>query len=273
VAGRRPRSAPRAQRHSQQHFLRSTRLVAAIVSESGVGRTDLVLDLGAGQGALTAELARRAGRVRAVEIDPALVAPLRRRFGGEPNVEIVGGDALRVPLPGEPFRVVANIPFNRTTAILRRLLDDPRVPLVSADLIVELEVACKRARCAPSTALGVYWGAWFEFALLRRLDRSAFAPRPGTDAGLLRVVPRAQPLVAPGDAAAYRSLVTTAFERRAPVRRTLRGTVSPLELKRLALELGFAPDAPPWELDQHQWAGLHRYVRRRPVNCRRHEPL
>jgi 23S rRNA (adenine-N6)-dimethyltransferase len=228
-----------------------------------VGWTDLVLDLGAGEGVLTAELASCARRVLAVEIDPVLVAGLRRRFAGAPNVEVVGGDALRVPLPAEPFRVVANIPFNRTTAILRRLLDDPHVPLVRADLVVELDVAWKRARCSPSTALGAYWGAWWEFAILRRLDASTFAPPPATDAGVLRIARRREPLVPPADAADYRALVTTAFERRAPVRRTLRGTVSPLELKRLGRELGFAADAPPWELDQHQWAGLYRFVRGR----------
>ena len=229
--------------------------------ESGVGRTDLVLDLGAGRGVLTAELARRARHVHAVEIDPALVAALVKRFSGTPNVDVVGGDALRLPLPRKPFRVVANIPFNRTTAILRRLLDDPRVPLVRADLVVELDVAWKRARCAPSTALGAYWGAWYEFVLVRRLDATAFSPPPGTDAGLLRIARRPEPLVPPADAAAYRALVSRAFERGAPLRRTLRGSVSPLELKRLGRELGFAPDAPPWELDQHQWAGVHRFVR------------
>jgi 23S rRNA (adenine-N6)-dimethyltransferase len=170
-----------------------------------------VLDLGAGEGILTAELARRSQRVRAIEIDPALVARLRQRFAASANVEVVGGDALHVALPAEPFRVVANIPFNLTTAILRRLLDDPRVPLGRADVVVELEVAWKRARVTPSTALGVYWGAWYEFALLRRLDATAFAPPPGTDAGVLRIVRRDQPLVAPADAPAYRALVVAAF--------------------------------------------------------------
>jgi 23S rRNA (adenine-N6)-dimethyltransferase len=228
-----------------------------------VGDMDLVLDLGAGEGALTAELARRPGRVRAVEIDAALVARLRARFAAARNVEVVGGDALRVALPAEPFRVVANIPFNLTTALMRRLLDDPRVPLARADLVVELEVAWKRARGTPSTALGAYWGAWYEFALVRRLDASAFAPPPATDAGVLRIARREEPLVTPADAQAYRALVSGAFESRAPVRRTLRGTVSPLELKRLGREFGFAADAPPWELDQHQWAGVFRFVRQR----------
>ena len=226
-----------------------------------MGRTDLVLDIGAGEGALAAELARRSERVRAIEIDPALVAHLRKRFAAAANVDVVGGDALRVTLPDEPFRVLANIPFNLTTAIMRRLLDDPGVPLARADLVVELDVARKRALCTPSTALGVYWGAWYEFALLRRLDATAFSPPPATDAGVLRITRRSEPLVTPADAARYRALVTGAFERRAPVRHALRGIVSPLELKRLGRQLGFAPDAPPWELDHHQWAGIFRYVR------------
>ena len=184
-----------------------------------MGRTDLVLDIGAGEGALTAELARRSRQVRAIEIDPELVSGLRSRFAATGNVEIVCGDALRVALPDEPFRVVANIPFNLTTAIMRRLLDDPRVPLARADLVVELDVAWKRARCTPSTALGAYWGAWYEFALVRRLGATAFAPPPATDAGVLRIERREEPLVAAVDARAYRSLVSTAFESRASLRR------------------------------------------------------
>ena len=241
--------------------------------DTGLGRDDLVLDIGAGTGTLTAELARSAARVRAIEIDPGLVERLRERFACAPRVEIVHGDALRVPLPTEPFRIVANIPFNATAAILRHLLDDPRVPLERADLIVELGAALKRSRISPATALGAYRGAWFELALTRRLDASAFAPRPDADAGVLRIVRRTEPLVRPADAAAYGALVRRAFDGRGPIRHTLRGTLSPRELKRLAREHGFSPDAQPWELDQHQWAAVFRFVRRRAVDCPGHEPL
>jgi len=258
VAVRRARGAPAARRSRQQHFLRSTRLAAEIIRDADLRPGDLVLDIGAGSGVLTAELARRSDRVRAIEIDGALVARLRERFGSMPQVEVVHADALRVPLPGEPFRVVANVPFNACTAICRRLLDDPRVPLERADLVVELDVAWKRARVSPSTALGVYWGAWHEFAIVRRIDASAFAPPPSVDAGLLRITRRAEPLVPVNEAAEYRALVTAGFEHRA-----LRHLASRRELKRLALELGFAADAPPWELDQHEWSGLYRFVRRR----------
>jgi 16S rRNA A1518/A1519 N6-dimethyltransferase RsmA/KsgA/DIM1 with predicted DNA glycosylase/AP lyase activity len=231
------------------------------VRDARIGPDELVLDLGAGTGVLTAELGRHAGKVCAIEIDPELVTRLRERFGNSPEVEIVHGDVLRVPLPRVPFRVLANIPFNLTSAIMRRLLDDPAPALTRADLIVAADVAWKRARVSPSTALGAYWGAWWEFAFIRRLDATAFAPPPGVDAALLRIERRREPLVPPTDAVAYRALVMAAFDSRAPIRRTLRGRLSPLEVKRLAAELGFAPDAPPWELDQHQWAGVHRFVR------------
>ena len=89
-----------------------------------------------------------------------LVTRLRRRFAAAPNVDVVGGDALRVPLPADRSASSPTSPSDRTTAILRRLLDDPQVPLARADLLVELDVAWKRARCSPSTALGAYWGAW-----------------------------------------------------------------------------------------------------------------
>ena len=204
---------------------------------------------------------RNARRVRAIEVDPALAARLRARFARTRGVEVLEGDILRVPLPREPFRVVANIPFNLTTAITRRLLDDPALPLTGAYLIVEADVAWKRARVSPSTALGAYWGAWWEFAFVRRLDASAFSPPPRTDAALLRIARRPAPLVPAGEARAYRALVSAAFDSRAPVRRSLRAKLSPLELKRLAHDLGFAADAPPWQLDQHQWAGVFRFVR------------
>lgn len=179
MAVERPRRAP-PQRSHAQHFLRSTRLAAEIVRAAEVPRDTLVLDIGAGTGVFAGELARCCDRVRAIEIDGELAARLRARFASRPRVEVVHADALRLPLPHEPFRVVANVPFNRTTAICRRLLDDPRVPLERADLVVALEVAWKRARVTPSTALGAYWGAWYEFAL---------APPPQTDAGVLRINP------------------------------------------------------------------------------------
>jgi 23S rRNA (adenine-N6)-dimethyltransferase len=117
VGERRSRTARDARRRAYgQNFLASRRLAATLVRESGVEATDLVLELGAGRGVLTAALARRARSVLAVELDRVWAQQLGKRFAAESNVVVIRGDALEVPLPAEPFRVVANVPFNITTS-------------------------------------------------------------------------------------------------------------------------------------------------------------
>jgi 23S rRNA (adenine-N6)-dimethyltransferase len=237
VAGRRAGGAPPPSARSQ-HFLATSGLAAELVRDSGVGASDLAVDLGAGTGRLTAELARVARRVIAVELDPGLAGGLRGRW---PNVDVVEGDAALAGLPSEPFCVVANLPFSRTNDLLHRLFDDPRTPLVRADLIVEWGVAVKRALPWPSSVSGVLWGAWYECALTRRLPSSVFDPPPPVDAGLLVFRRRRTPLVPLARAGSYRSFVARGF------RHGLRA-------------LGSSPPkrGTARDLDLYEWAALFR---------------
>jgi 23S rRNA (adenine-N6)-dimethyltransferase len=212
-----------------------------------------VLDLGAGSGVLTSALTRAGVHVVAVEVDAELAAGLRRRFD-----DVVEGDALRVALPREPFKVVANLPFGAGTAILRRLLD-PRVPLEGADVIVEWGLATKRAAVWPSTQLSTYWGAWFELSVLRRLPRRVFAPPPSVDAGLLRVLRRQEPLVPMRDARRYAAFLARGY-RAGP-----RAVVPWSRLKQLEAELGFDRGAESRDLDSRQWAALFAHAVRQSV--------
>ena len=252
-----------------RHALRSRALADELIRCAAVEPGDLVLDLGAGDGILTAALRRAGARVVAVELDADLAAGLRRRFD---DVRVIHGDATRIELPREPFAVVANLPFAFGTAILRRLLDDPRVPTRRVDAIVEWGLAEKRARVWPSTQLSCHWGAWHELSLVRRVPRAAFAPPPSVDAAVFRAVRRPQPLVPVGDADAYASLLRLGFSSDAPLRRRIPRRV----IHRLAHELGFDPAACARDLDAAQWAALHRAlasVRRGSYSPRRHEPL
>ena len=155
---------------------------ARLVAATGVRPDELVLDVGAGTGALTAPLVAAGARVIAIELHPVRAAALRRRFGD--RVIVVRADATDLRLPTRPFRVVANPPFGVTTALLKRLLH-PGSRMVRADLVLDGRVA---RRWTQSGAPGA--GRWmrdFDAALGPTVPRRAFRPPPPIDARLLTV--------------------------------------------------------------------------------------
>jgi 23S rRNA (adenine-N6)-dimethyltransferase len=154
-----------------QHFLRPD-VARRLVARAGVGAGDLVLDLGAGTGAITFLLAPRAERVVAIERDPKLARRLARR--APDNVSVHERDIADCWLPRRPFRVVANLPFAGSNAVIRRLLA-PGVPLLGADVIVELGVARRWVTRSPRCAIAC------------RLGPDAFLPAPRCDAAVLRI--------------------------------------------------------------------------------------
>ena len=224
--------------------------------DAGVVPGALVLDLGAGGGALTRALADAGARVRAVELDRPSLRELQARFGRDQRIEVIAADATVVVLPEEPFVVVANLPFAAGTAILRRLLGDPRVPLTRLDAIVEWGLAAKRTAIWPSTQLSCYWSAWYELAIARRIPRAAFAPPPSVDAALLRAVRRDEPLVPLADARRYLAFLQRGFAESRSLRHVLP--------RRALRAVAFANDAHARDLDARQWATLYRQLHGRP---------
>jgi 23S rRNA (adenine-N6)-dimethyltransferase len=235
-----------------QHFLRSSRLAAAVVRDAEIARDDLVVDVGAGTGMLIRALLEAGAHVVAVERDPVLAAGLRDRFGGD--VSVVEANVLDWHVPTEPFAVVANLPFAGSGAILSRFL---RGPVTRAVVVVEWAFAQKHAAVWPTTLKSAYWRAFYELELTRRLDRTAFTPPPNVDAAVLRFTRRAEPLVPPTDSQRYWQFLSNAFHAGTEVGR---GVLTPLQAKRLAPTLGFPRHARPRELDARQWAGVYQAV-------------
>jgi 23S rRNA (adenine-N6)-dimethyltransferase len=226
-----------------------------VVATAGIARTDLVVEVGAGTGRLTAPLADAASRVLAIELDPELASGLRRRFARTGRVDVIEGDALLVPYPADRHRVAGNVPFQITTALLRRVLDDPSSPCFAADLIVQDGLARKRCAMRPCTMLSLSWLPWWRLSIERLLPAGCFEPRPSVDAALLVARRRSPELVPAGQAASYRALLRRAFDR---ADRPVRFTAAPggAAWKRLARDRGLAYDARPRQLDVWDWAAL-----------------
>lgn len=171
-----------------------------------------MVEIGAGHGALTHELARRAASVLALELDGGLAA--RLAASTPENVVVVHADATRWPMPRSRFRVLANPPFGATSALLHLLLDDVGSGLQRADLVVQWQVARTRARAAVDGCdlVGATWAPWWTFRRGRRLPASVFRPAPRVDAAVLVVERRAQPLLGVDEWTGYRDFVRREFE-------------------------------------------------------------
>ena len=238
-----------------QNFLKDKQIARRIVEAAGVGKDDLIVEFGAGGGMLTRQLARVAREVIAVEYDPYWAGCLTNRFSADAHVRVVHEDALKVRLPREPFGVVANIPFNITTSLLHRLLDDPVTSLETVHLLVQKQVAFKHTRPIPTTLKTLTWSPWYEFTAGLELPAGAFYPRPEVDACLMVAAKRDPPLIEPSHRHLFRALAYQAFNGNGnSVRETLKPYFTRTQLRRLATDNGFSLDSPPSMLPVHQWA-------------------
>lgn len=217
-----------------------------------------ILEIGAGDGALTHALAELGRPLTAIDIDEHRVRRLARTL---PRVEAVCADALCHPLRSPV--IVGNIPFHLTTPILRRLLTGGAWRC--AVLLTQWEVARKRAGVGGGTMMTAQAAPWFAFELHGRVAARCFSPMPSVDGGILKILRREQPLVPVRERRSYESFVRSMFTGRgasmAQLVRNSAGVERTAAVSAMT-RAGVAARALPRDLTPEQWAGLWVSMRR-----------
>ncbi len=252
-----------------QHFLTSTRTLRRIAEAAGLSAGDTIIEVGAGLGGLTEELAARAGRVIAIEIDARLATYLRRRFAERPNVTVIQGDALALPAaealtragaPG-PYVVAGNLPYNIAQPVLRHFLEANPKPQRLV-VMVQAEVA-ESIVAGPGemTLLGLSVQLYGDPRLLFRLPPSAFYPPPKVRSAVVRIDVLARPRAGVTDTAAFFHVARAGFSTR---RKQLRNAlahglrIEPATAAGLLAAAGIDPTLRPQALPLEAWAALAR---------------
>ena len=204
-----------------QNFITDEALFAQLVDLSGVGPDDAVLEIGAGAGGMTRELACRCRRVTAIEVDGALLPLLRVALEPYQNVELVHGDVLRLNLPeltaplGD-FHIVANIPYYLTTDLMNLLLSSS-MPIRSISLMVQKEAA-RRMVARPGEEgyglLAVRAQYGFDPAIVLDVPACLFTPPPKVDSAFVVMPRRESPPVRVQDEALFFRVAAAAFAMR-----------------------------------------------------------
>ncbi len=208
----------RAKKSLGQNWLVDESALGRIAEAADLSPQDTVLEIGPGLGALTRHLAERAGRVVAVELDPALFPALQQVLSGYSNVTLVEGDILRfdpVALAGGgSFKVVANLPYYITSAVIRHLLEASIRPSLIV-LTVQLEVA-QRITASPGdmSLLAVSVQFYGRPQIVARIHAGSFYPAPKVDSAVVRIEPYEHPAVDVPDADAFFAVVKAGFSQK-----------------------------------------------------------
>jgi 16S rRNA (adenine1518-N6/adenine1519-N6)-dimethyltransferase len=245
-----------------QHFLIDPNIRAKILDAAEISPEDRVVEIGPGRGFLTEELVKRAGRVVAIEVDRGWFDLLDKRFADASRLQLVHGDALDYPYdrlqPG--YKVVSNLPYNLSTPILFRLLEE-RARIGRMVLMIQREVA-ERLVSPPGSrrfgALSVSVQFVCEIRLAFSVSPNSFRPRPKVSSSVVVMIPRSDPAVPVRDERFFLQIVRRAFlhRRKSLKNALLMAGIPPAALTEALSESEIDPGRRPETLNLNEFARL-----------------
>jgi 16S rRNA (adenine1518-N6/adenine1519-N6)-dimethyltransferase len=257
-------SRPDVPRRLGQHFLADAGWRARILNLLCARPGDVWLEIGAGHGEMTRELARRAERVAAIELDPPLLAALEALRAEAPNVEVVAGDVLKLDLEraagAARFRVYGNLPYYITSPILHRLFEIAD-RIESIHIVIQLEVAARLVARPGRRDYGYLSVLAQYFArpeILLRIPPGAFRPPPKVTSALVGLrLPGERARLAVRDEASFMRFVQRCFaQKRKTLANNLRAWLKADEAAAALEAAGIKPRARAEELSLEEFARL-----------------
>ena len=263
----------RARKGLGQHFLVDREVMEQVVSAAELTAEDVVIEIGPGLGFMTAELASRAGRVIAVELDRQLADALKQTTAN--NITVINADILSidpaalVEKQGAPgYKVVANLPYYITSAVLRHLLEaslKPRLTVVMVQKEVAEAIAAKPGRMSLLSVSVQFYG---QPDIVSYVPAGCFYPAPKVDSAILRITLHAEPAVAVDNTGDFFNLVRAGFaaSRKQLANSLAQGLAAPKnQVLPMLEEAGIAPQRRAETLALEDWARLWQvYKRKRP---------
>ncbi len=261
-------TALRPRKSLGQNFLRDENICRKIVAAIDPQPGDVMLEIGPGEGALTKYLAPRVRKLTVVDIDERVVRKLQVEYP-DGSVEIRNEDVLTTDVlrmgneAGQALRVVGNIPYNITSPILFRILDN-RTAIHDATLMVQKEVAARlgaRSGTKDYGILSVFCQLLADVRLLFDVSPNAFYPKPGVTSSVVRLDILPAPRFAVDDEAFFRRMVRAVFGKR---RKTLKNSLTFFaESEGSVLPVLPNPQERPERLTVEELVGLGNYLRAR----------
>ena len=261
-------SEHRPRKRFGQHFLHDPGVIDRIIGAIGVSPDDRVVEIGPGEGALTEPLLKRVNRLDVVELDRDLATRLKERTGDPGELRVHESDELEfdfcsLATDDTHLRVVGNLPYNISTPLLFRLLQQ-RHCIADIHVMLQKEVA-DRIVATPGTSaygrLGIMLQLYCDVERLFRVGAGAFRPPPKVESAVLRLQPLPRPRFEVRDQVAFAELVKQAFGQR---RKTLRNAAGRLLDTAQIEAAGIDPGLRPEQLSVEQFARLSDQIHMRP---------
>ncbi len=242
-----------------QNLIFDPNFVRRLLSKVHINNSDTVIEIGAGNGIITKELAKQCKQVIALELDPVLYKKLSENTSHLKNVMILQRDFLTYKLPNYPYKIFSNLPFNLTSRIMRKLFVFDN-SLSGAYFIIQKEAMERYMGTPRETQISLLLKPFLTIELLCPLNKKYFKPKPGVYPAFVKIKKLSPPILSEDEYKSFQDFVVYGTTQWKPtLKNSFKKVFTHEQFKRLSHNLGFDLKATPLDLTFEQWSSLFKF--------------